>query len=197
MKIGVLSFQGDYINHINILDELQVESQKVRYPIDLDSINALIIPGGESTAISNLIDKQKMYDPIKRFIKKKPVYGTCAGLILLASTVMRDDEIDTQIKTFNLLNLEVKRNGWGRQVESFSANLDIKSFTNSYKAIFIRAPKIISRDRNITVLSEYSKSPTMIKKGHILGTTFHPELTKDTRIHEYFIKMIKEHIIAC
>ena len=191
MKIGVLSLQGDYQNHINRLRELSIDSKKVRYPNDLDLLDALIIPGGESTTISNLIDKQGLYEVINNFISTKPVYGTCAGLILLSSIIKNNNQLKKNIKSFKVLDMEIERNGWGRQINSFIKEIKIKPFKKKYKAIFIRAPKIKSLNKDIEILSKFSDTPVMIKKGHILGTTFHPELTDDKRIHEYFINMIK------
>ena len=191
MKIGVLSLQGDYQNHINRLRELSIDSKKVRYPNDLDLLDALIIPGGESTTMSNLIDKQGLYEVINNFISTKPVYGTCAGLILLSSIIKNNNQLKKNIKSFKVLDMEIERNGWGRQINSFIKEIKIKPFKKKYKAIFIRAPKIKSLNKDIEVLSQFSNTPVMIKKGHILGTTFHPELTEDKRIHEYFINMIK------
>ena len=139
MKIGVLSLQGDYQKHIGILNSLSIQTLKVRYREDLDNIDALIIPGGESSTLSKLIKKESLYTPLKNFIITSPVYGTCAGLILLTQTI----ENDKKVKTFN-------------------------------------------------VLSMLDNSPVMIQENKILGTTFHPELTDDTRIHEYFINMVNQ-----
>ena len=196
MEIGVLSLQGDYINHINVLKTCNVNTREVKYAADFDSIDALIIPGGESTTISNLIEKQNLYKVINEFISIKPVYGTCAGLILLASIITNNNE-SKKIKSFKILDMEIERNGWGRQVDSFTEKVEVKSFKEKFKALFIRAPKIKSLNKNIEVLSRVLDTPIMIKKNHILGTTFHPELTEDIRIHEYFINMVKEHKILC
>ncbi len=197
MKIGVLSLQGDYINHINLLKEFNVLSSKVRYLSDFDSIDGLIIPGGESTAISNLIEKENLHKVISQFINTKPVYGTCAGLILLSSVILNNNPSNKNIRSFKTLDVEIERNGWGRQVDSFAENIQIKSFKKDFKAIFIRAPKIKRLNKDIEVLSEFNGTPVMIRKDNVLGTTFHPELTKDIRIHKYFIKMIEEYKIAC
>ena len=197
MEIGVLSLQGDFKNHIDILKELNINVKKVRYSNDFDSLDGLIIPGGESTAISNLIVKQGLYEVIEKFVNTKPVYGTCAGLILLSSRIMDSNNLKKNINLFKVLDIEIERNGWGRQIDSFVQEIKIKPFKKDYKAIFIRAPKIKSLHKSIEVLSEFSDTPVMIKKGYILGTTFHPELTKDIRVHEYFINMVKEYKIEC
>ena len=197
MEIGVLSLQGDFKNHIDILKELNINVKKVRYSNDFDSLDGLIIPGGESTAISNLIVKQGLYEVIEKFVNTKPVYGTCAGLILLSSRIMDSNNLKKNINLFKVLDIEIERNGWGRQIDSFVQEIKIKPFKKDYKAIFIRAPKIKSLDKSIEVLSKFLDTPVMIKKGYILGTTFHPELTKDIRVHEYFINMVKEYKIEC
>ena len=193
----MLSLQGDFKNHIDILKELNINVKKVRYSNDFDSLDGLIIPGGESTAISNLIVKQGLYEVIEKFVNTKPVYGTCAGLILLSSRIMNSNNLKKNINLFKVLDIEIERNGWGRQIDSFVQEIKIKPFKKDYKAIFIRAPKIKSLDKSIEVLSKFLDTPVMIKKGYILGTTFHPELTKDIRVHEYFINMVKEYKIEC
>ena len=193
----MLSLQGDFKNHIDILKELNINVKKVRYSNDFDSLDGLIIPGGESTAISNLIVKQGLYEVIEKFVNTKPVYGTCAGLILLSSRIMDSNNLKKNINLFKVLDIEIERNGWGRQIDSFVQEIKIKPFKKDYKAIFIRAPKIKSLDKSIEVLSKFLDTPVMIKKGYILGTTFHPELTKDIRVHEYFINMVKEYKIEC
>ena len=188
MKIGVLSLQGGYEKHIDILERLNIQTSKVKYKKDLLNIDALIIPGGESSALSNLIEKESLYTPLKKFISKYPVYGTCAGLILLSKSI----ENNNKVRSFDVLNITLTRNGWGRQINSFSKNISIKIFKNKYKGIFIRAPKISNCGNSIDILSVLNNSPVMIQQNKILGTTFHPELTDDTRIHEYFIKMVNK-----
>ena len=193
----MLSLQGDFKNHIEILKKLNINVKKVRYSNDFDSLDGLIIPGGESTAISNLIVKQGLYEVIEKFVNTKPVYGTCAGLILLSSRIMDSNNLKKNINLFKVLDIDIERNGWGRQIDSFVQEIKIKPFKKDYKAIFIRAPKIKSLDKSIEVLSKFLDTPVMIKKGYILGTTFHPELTKDIRVHEYFINMVKEYKLEC
>ena len=192
MKIGVLSLQGDYESHITILKSLNIECLKVKYKKQFKDIDALIMPGGESTAISNLINKEKLYKTIMKFLETKPVYGACAGLILLSNDI-NDDINKKKVRLFKILDIKVNRNGWGRQIDSFADDITIKSFKDKYNAIFIRAPKIIYCNKSIEVLSKYSNTPVMIRKDHILGTTFHPELTNDIRIHQYFVDMVKEY----
>ena len=196
MKIGVLSLQGDYLNHINTLKELDISYCKVRYSSDFDCIDGLIIPGGESTAIYNLIEKENLYDKILEFVNTKPVYGTCAGLILLSKVILNNN-YTKNIKSFNALDIEIERNGWGRQINSFIEEVKIKPFNEKFRAIFIRAPKIKSVNKDVEILSEFKGTPIMVRKDNILGTTFHPELTNDIRIHNYFSNIVENHKVLC
>jgi 5'-phosphate synthase pdxT subunit len=186
LRIGVLSLQGDYQKHVDILKSLNIRTLKVRYKEDLEDIDALIIPGGESSTLSKLIEKESLYSPLKNFIGAYPVYGSCAGLILLSRSIEKED----RIKSFNVLDISLIRNGWGRQINSFSKDIMIETFKNKFKGIFIRAPKILKCGSSINVLSMVDNSPVMIRQNKILGTTFHPELTNDTRIHQYFTNMV-------
>ena len=189
MKIGVLCLQGGYQKHIEILSELKIKAIKVRYESDLSNIDGLIIPGGESTTFSRLIQKQKLYRPLMNYVKKNPVYATCAGLILLSNSILNNDTI----KTFNILDITISKNAWGRQIYSFVKDLEISIFDKKFKGIFIRAPKITRANQDIEILSSIDNSPVMVKKNNLLGTTFHPELTNDTRIHEYFVRMVDNY----
>jgi len=190
LKVGVLCLQGGYQKHIEILSSIGVKAKKVRYKDDFKNIDGLILPGGESTTFSKLIEKQNLHETLLKFLKKKPVYGTCAGLILMSKKISNNNSI----KTFNMLDITVSRNAWGRQLDSFveDIDIDIDTFDRKFKAIFIRAPKIINSNNKLEILSYYMDTPIMIKSGKLLGTTFHPELTNDSRIHKYFIDMIKE-----
>ena len=197
MKIGVLSLQGNYGRHLSALESINVGSSEVKYSKDLDNIDGLIIPGGESTTITRLIDEQNMHLDIYDYAKVNPVFGTCAGLIMLSSNVLSFNERDVKVEPFNILNLKVSRNGWGRQINSFNSKVDIQSFSAPYLGVFIRAPKVLEVDKDIEVLASIDQSPVMLRKGHILATTFHPELTHDLRVHEYFVNMISESIARC
>ena len=188
MRIGVLSLQGAYLKHMEILDSINIKSVPVRYKNDLEKIDALIIPGGESTALSKLIDSESLYEHLKQFIDNKPVYGTCAGLILLSKSI-NENKI---VKSFKKLDITITRNGWGRQVHSFTKEININIFNDYFKGVFIRAPKISNLNSEVEILSSIGKSPVMVKQNKILATTFHPELSGDSRIHEYFVEMIKE-----
>ena len=185
MVIGVLALQGGFEKHIEMLSNINVSTRYVKYSQDLDECSGLIIPGGESTTLSKLINKNNLYNDILKFAKSKFIFGTCAGLILLSNIY------NNHVKSFKLINIDIERNGWGRQIHSFIEEVDINGFEQKFKAVFIRAPKILDSSKDVEILSTYMDSPIMIKKGKFLGTTFHPELTNDTRIHEYFIKMIE------
>ena len=187
MKIGVLALQGGFDLHKKIFNILNVESALVKYPKQLSACNGLVIPGGESTSMSKQIQKYDFYRPIKSFAKKNPVFGTCAGLILMSSYVS-----DPKIEQLDLLNIEVERNSWGRQINSFSKSFDVKLKNKiNYDGVFIRAPKITSVKNNVKILAEIENEPVFIQDKIHLGAAFHPELTRDTRIHEYFISLVK------
>ena len=188
MNIGVLSLQGAFLKHMQLLKQIGVNPIQVRYEEDLLNLHGLIIPGGESTVLSKLIMRQSLYEPMEKFISKYPVYGTCAGLILL-SKIIENNKI---VKSFEKLDISVKRNAWGRQINSFITNLNIKEFGKPFKGIFIRAPKINKVSSKVDVLSSFNDNPVMIRQQNFLGTTFHPELSNDYRIHKYFIGMVEE-----
>tara|TARA_B100001146_G_C16038130_1_gene372363 strand:- start:2 stop:592 length:591 start_codon:yes stop_codon:yes gene_type:complete len=194
LNIGVLGLQGAFQKHINILKKLNVSTTKVRYSTDFKKIDALIIPGGESTTLSRLIIDQKLLNPMRNFIKNKPVFGTCAGLILLSTNI---EDQDDKVISFRSLDVKIKRNGWGRQIQSFKSLIDVKWNERdnfSYNAIFIRAPKIISCNGSTEILSTIHDSPVMVRDKNILATTFHPELTDDIKIHKYFLEMINNSV---
>ena len=185
MKIGVLSLQGDFREHIEMLKKCNVNAVSVRLQEDLDDVDGLIIPGGESTTIGSLMQK---YDLDKKIIMKHEqgmaVYGTCAGAILLAK-----DIIESNQPRLNLLDISIKRNNYGRQIDSFETELNIENI-GKFNGIFIRAPVIEKVNYDVNILSNFQNNPVLIQKDNILASTFHPELTKDKRVHEYFIRMI-------
>jgi len=188
MKIGILALQGDVIEHIRILHKLNVEPEIVKTPEHLKDIDALIIPGGESTVIGMLAKKYKLDKAIKEKYKQgMPIYGTCAGAILLAKKI-----IDSKQPKLGLADISIKRNSYGRQINSFEADINIKDIGN-FKGIFIRAPVIKSFYNGIEVLAEHKNSPVMVKQNNLLITTFHPELANDVRVHQYFLNMAAEY----
>lgn len=187
--IGILSLQGAFEKHRTVLSKINVASKEVRYPCDLNECDGLIIPGGESTTISELIDFIGIREPILKLAETKPVMGTCAGMILMAKMAS-----DPRVHTLNLLNIEIARNAYGRQVDSFVTGLDIfiNGEKNSLKGVFIRAPRIKSIGEGVEVLSSLNKEPIFIRQDRHLATSFHPELSNSTAIHEYFVSIVKE-----
>ena len=191
LTIGIIGFQGDVSEHAELLKRaasklgIEVAVVEIRKRSHLDSVQGIIIPGGESTTMYKLLRLYNMYDRIRDLAKSGlPVMGTCAGLILISSKTN-----DERVEGMGLIDSEVERNAYGRQIDSFMDDIEIKGI-GKYKAVFIRAP-VISVPGTTEVLAQYKGKPVMVKKGKVLGLTFHPELTKDTRVHEYFIKMIE------
>lgn len=190
MKIGVLALQGDFAEHITMLKKLNVEASEVRLPEQLNGLDGLIIPGGESTTIGKLAVAYNLMEPLKKFGEQHAIWGTCAGAIFLSKDVSRDQPL------LGLMDIKVKRNAFGRQVDSFETDLDIpelKQATGSdspYHAVFIRAPIIESVDGDAKVLASVPDGRIVAaQQGHFLATSFHPELTSDTRFHEYFLSL--------
>lgn len=185
-KIGVLALQGDFKEHIEILKKCKADAVEVRLPEDLKDIGGLIIPGGESTAIGNLMQRHNLdKEIIKKYKKGMAIYGTCAGAILLAK-----DIVGSRQPRLSLLDISVKRNDYGRQVDSFEAELKIEGIGN-FNGIFIRAPVIEKVNNGVKVLSKFNSKPVLMQKNNILASTFHPELANDKRVHEHFIKIVK------
>lgn len=188
MKVGILALQGDVREHISILKKLNAEAVSVKMPEDLEDIDALIIPGGESTTMGFLMKKYGLDKKIKeKYSQGMPIYGTCAGAILLAKNI-----VESRQPKLALIDIEIERNAYGRQNESFEANLEIKEI-GDFKGVFIRAPIIKKIYNGAEILAEHNKFPVMIKQDNILITTFHPELTNDSRIHDYFLSMAEEY----
>ena len=194
LRVGVLALQGDVREHINSLTSLNVAVQKVRNPEELKTVNALVIPGGESTTISMLASRVGLMDPLKKFVQDGfAVYGSCAGMIMLADEIL-DGKIDQE--TIGGLDITVRRNAFGRQVDSFETDLIVKDFDKSFRAIFIRAPWVERVGASVEILASIKtdsgqQHPVMVRQGSVLATAFHPELTKDNRVHEYFVQMAK------
>ena len=191
MKIGVLALQGDFAEHISMLKQLGVETEEVRLPGHLKGLDGLIIPGGESTTIGKLAVAYNLMDPLKEFGQRHAIWGTCAGAIFLSKDVRRDQPL------LGLMDIKVERNAFGRQVDSFEEDLDVpelKQATNSeedYHAVFIRAPIIESVSGDAKVLAAVPDGRIVAaQQGHLLATSFHPELTNDTRFHEYFLSLV-------
>jgi 5'-phosphate synthase pdxT subunit len=197
VEVGVLALQGDFAEHCRALSELGAHPREVRRPEDLRDIRGLVLPGGESTTLGMLIDSSELREPIaKLLVAGTPAFGTCAGMILLACAVSdgRDDQ-----ETFGALDIAVRRNGYGRQLFSFEAELDVLGFDSPLPAVFIRAPVVERVGEGVEVLAEIEpggsqlqSSPALVRQGAVLAAAFHPELTPDRRVHQMFLKMIEE-----
>lgn len=190
MKIGVLALQGDFAEHISMLKRIGVETVEVRLPKHLNGLDGLIMPGGESTTIGKLAVAYGLMEPLREFGKKHAIWGTCAGAIFLSKDVGRDQPL------LELMDIKVQRNAFGRQVDSFETDLEIDELMKAtgtehpYHAVFIRAPIIESVSGSAKVLSALEDGRIVAaQQGHLLATSFHPELTGDTRFHEYFISL--------
>ena len=194
IMIGVLALQGNYSKHIEILDKLKISSCEVRYNNQLDEINGLIIPGGESTTMTDLMSRNNFYDKIQLFSQTKPILGTCAGLIMMAKSVL-----DKRVKPLEILDIEVDRNAYGRQVHSFINKLPIKleKDLETISVPFIRAPQITKVGKNVEIISNYNKKPVAVKSGIHMGLSFHPELNNITIFHDFvFIKQFSSKTYA-
>jgi 5'-phosphate synthase pdxT subunit len=190
MKIGVLALQGDFEEHINMLKKIGVETAEVRLPKHLDGLDGLIMPGGESTTIGKMAVAYDLIKPLQDFGKTHAIWGTCAGAIFLSKDIGRDQPL------LGLMDIKVQRNAFGRQVDSFETDLEIDELLKAtgtghpYHAVFIRAPSIESVSGKAKVLSKLEDGRIVAaQEGHLLATSFHPELTDDTRFHEYFISL--------
>ncbi|HEY4607640.1 MAG TPA: pyridoxal 5'-phosphate synthase glutaminase subunit PdxT [Ilumatobacteraceae bacterium] len=186
--VGVLSLQGAFAAHQRALEAVGASTRQVRKPGDLDGIDALVMPGGESTTMSRLLATSGLFDHVKGLIGDgMPVFGTCAGMILLASEVLdgRDDQL-----SFGALDATVQRNGYGRQIDSFEADLEVAGFDKPFHAVFIRAPKVVAVGANVDVLAEYDGVPVVARQGHVMVASFHPELTADARLHARFLQEV-------
>lgn len=190
MTVGVLALQGAFAKHIAMLHALGVEAMEVRKPEDLSTCDGLIIPGGESTTIFRQIHFIHLVPSLREFSKSKPVFGTCAGLILMSNEIISD-----AMTPFGWLDVSVERNAYGRQAESFVQEIELHLESRQrhpMQAIFIRAPRICRTGVKVEILAEINGEPVLVKEGHYLGATFHPELSQDSAIHEYFIGMVRK-----
>lgn len=188
--IGLLTLQGDYEKHRQALAALGRETVAIRRPHELDQVSGLIIPGGESTTLSRLIEQVGLRQPLSEFARTRPVMGTCAGLIMLAADLVGETPADFGVVPLGLLDCTVLRNGYGRQIDSFTAPIAIAGLDGTsehFPAVFIRAPRIMSVGARAEVVASRGDEPVAVRQGHLLGLTFHPELTDDRRIHRAFL----------
>ena len=190
LKVGVLTLQGGFDKHIESLEKLGVEAVKVREAEELDNIDGLVIPGGESTTMIRLLKNFGIYDTLHdKILNGLPVFGTCAGMILLSNGI----NSHTNQETLHLMNYKVSRNDYGRQVDSFDAELTVKGLNEKkIPAVFIRAPRITEVSESVEILSEYDGSPVIVREKNMLAASFHPELTDDLRVHSLFLSMINK-----
>ena len=185
-KIGVLALQGAFERHQRVFQKLGVDAVQVRMPADLAEVDALVMPGGESTTMSQLLESSELFEPISLRIKQGlPVFGTCAGMILLSKKILdgRDDQL-----SFEAIDIDVQRNAYGRQIDSFEAEIKIDSLNNSFNAVFIRAPRIVSLGSDVHALAYCGDDVVLARQENILVASFHPELANDVRLHELFLK---------
>jgi pyridoxal 5'-phosphate synthase pdxT subunit len=182
MRIGVLAIQGDFREHASVLRRLGAEPVEVRKADELDGLDGLVIPGGESTAIMRLARIYGLEEALRRF--DRPVFGTCAGMILLD----RDH--------LGLIDVSVRRNAYGRQVASFEADLEVAWQDEPVRGVFIRAPRVAATGPGVEVLAELGGEPVLLREGRFLVASFHPELTDDPRVHELFLDMVREQEVV-
>lgn len=191
MRIGILALQGAFIEHEKILEKLGVESFEIRQKKDIEGqMDGIIIPGGESTVIGKLLRELDILEDLKNMINDgMPVFGTCAGMIILANKIENDEKVH-----IGTMDITVKRNAYGRQLGSFETNAPVKGIGEDIDMVFIRAPYIESVGENVEILSTVDGNIVAAQEGNILVTSFHPELTEDLRLHKYFINIVSKSI---
>ena len=190
MEVGVLALQGDFAEHIAVLKRLGVTGREIRLPEQLENINGLIIPGGESTTLSRLMSIYSMREPIEQMSRQgKTIWGTCAGMIMVAQEITEEDPVPLK-----LMDIGVLRNGFGRQVDSFEQDLQVIDLGPApFHGVFIRAPVITRVGREVKVMATLPDGqPVAVRQGNLLATSFHPELTADNRLHQYFLDLIPQ-----
>ncbi len=186
MNIGVLAIQGDYEAHKARLEQLGAEVTLVRKPEQLDGIDAVVIPGGESTTFLNFLEEHGFLEKLRQFVAGKPAFGTCAGAILLAKEVENPPQT-----SLGVLDIRVRRNGYGRQIDSSIREAKTRLGDAPLEMVFIRAPRILSAGEGVEVLATESGDPVLVRQGKIMAATFHPELSDDTRVHQEFLRLVK------
>ncbi|MDF0728993.1 pyridoxal 5'-phosphate synthase glutaminase subunit PdxT [Cytobacillus sp. S13-E01] len=188
VKIGVLGLQGAVREHVHSIEASNAEAIVVKRIEQLEEVDGLIIPGGESTTMRRLIDKYSFMEPLRDFANSgKPMFGTCAGLIILAKNIVGHDQ-----PHLGLMDITVERNSFGRQRESFEAELVIPNIANDFVGVFIRAPHIVEAGEDVEVLAKHNNRIVAARQGQYLGCSFHPELTDDHRFTKYFVQMVEE-----
>jgi 5'-phosphate synthase pdxT subunit len=186
-RIGVLAIQGDYAAHAEALSESGAEPVEVRKPDQLASLDGLILPGGESTTILRFLEKYDFFSILQEFCQRKPVFGTCAGAILLAREVRNPAQ-----RSLGVLDVVVERNAYGRQIDSTILNAETALSGGPLEMVFIRAPRISETGASVKVLALRDGSPTLVKQGAVMAATFHPELSSDRRVHRLFVDTVND-----
>ncbi|XJZ27343.1 pyridoxal 5'-phosphate synthase glutaminase subunit PdxT [Bacillota bacterium Lsc_1132] len=188
VKVGVLGLQGAVREHVKAVEASGAEAVVIKHKEELNDVDGLILPGGESTTMRRLIDKYDFMDSLKEFARQgKPMFGTCAGLILLAKKI-----VGYEAPHIGVMDITVERNSFGRQRESFEADLTINGVADNFPAVFIRAPHIVEAGEDVEILAKHDDRIVAAREGQYLGCSFHPELTEDNRLTEYFVQMVKE-----
>jgi 5'-phosphate synthase pdxT subunit len=185
MKIGVLAIQGDYEAHKARLEHLGAEVTMVRKPEQLDAIDGIVIPGGESSTFLNFLGERGFLKKLRDFVSTKPTFGTCAGAILLAKHVENPPQ-----QSLNAMDIRIRRNAYGRQIDSSIREAQTKLGDKPLEMVFIRAPKIVGTGKGVEILATAGDDPVLVRQGNILAATFHPELSDDTRVHQEFVEMV-------
>lgn len=185
MTVGVLAIQGDYEAHKAVLERLGAEVALVRKPEQLDTVDAIVIPGGESSTFLNFLAEHGFLEKLRDFVTTKPTFGTCAGAILLAKEVENPPQ-----QSLGALDIRIRRNAYGRQIDSSILESKTKLGGKPLEMVFIRAPKITATGKGVEVLASKDGDPVLVREGKIMAATFHPELSNDTRVHEEFLKLI-------
>lgn len=186
MTVGVLAIQGDYEAHKAVLRRLGADVVLVRKPEQLDLIDAIVIPGGESSTFLNFLAERGFLDKLREFVSTKPAFGTCAGAILLAKEVENPPQ-----ESLGVLDIRIRRNAYGRQIDSSIREARTQLGEKPLEMVFIRAPKITGTGKGVEVLAAEGSDPVLVRQGKIMAATFHPELTGDTRVHEAFLKLVR------
>ncbi len=193
MTVGVLALQGNYEKHLEKLESLDCPAVLIKYPNQLSQVDGLVLPGGESTCMTLLMEKTGFHTAVSKFAKEKPIFGTCAGLVLMAS-----ESNDSRIASLNLIDVTVDRNGYGRQVHSgiHPVELKLNGHTISESSMFIRAPKITRIGGNVEIIGKMGMDPVAVRQDHHLASCFHPEMSQDSNIYSLFLEMIHSHCLA-
>ena len=187
MKVGVLGLQGDVREHMRALEASGATGVIVKRPDELQSVDALVLPGGESTTIGKLLDRFQLLEPLtERARAGMPLFGTCAGMILMARRITGSQDAPLRL---GVMDVSVRRNAYGRQVDSFEADIDVGGIAD-FRAVFIRAPLVEDVGDGVEVLGTHDHNPVIVRQGHLLASSFHPEMTGDPRIHEMFVREV-------